>query len=69
MSLLLATIHLLLDCPVGGQIGYLWPLSIDIYKYCPDLISGYMASLDAIILVIWLIHEEVHKNIRVYFFK
>ena len=34
------TIHLLLDCPVGGQIGYLWPLSIDIYKYCPDLISG-----------------------------
>jgi membrane-bound metal-dependent hydrolase YbcI (DUF457 family) len=60
------TFHLFLDCLYGGYKTFLWPLSIGT-GFCPQWgISNLAQSIDAIILVVWLIHEEVHKRIKDY---
>lgn len=57
--------HLVLDCMFGGYKTFFWPVFFP--SYCPQWgISSYATSIDAIILVAWLIHEEVHKKIKDY---
>lgn len=60
-------IHLLLDCLYGGPItSLLWPTTITL-SACPTWdMYPYAAGIDAILLVLWLVHEEVHQHIRDY---
>ncbi len=58
--------HLILDCLYGGYKTFFWPLQW-ISTFCPQWgIQTYAADVDAIILVLWLVHEEAHKLIRDY---
>ncbi|MAF13565.1 MAG: hypothetical protein CMI53_01595 [Parcubacteria group bacterium] len=57
--------HLILDCAFGGYKEFIWPFFI--YNFCPQWgIHQYAIHIDAVILVLWLIHEEVHKRIKDY---
>ncbi len=59
-------LHPLLDCFFGGYKNMLWPFPVT-GSFCPQWgIDQYMASIDAILLVAWLVHEEVHKRIKDY---
>lgn len=58
--------HLFLDCLFGGYTTFLWPFTLG--NFCPQWgISSHAADIDALILIGWLIHEEVHKKIKRYF--
>lgn len=58
--------HSLTDCLFGGYKTFLWPLQIST-NFCPDWgIGVFREEIDAIILVLWIIHEEVHNKIRDY---
>ncbi|MEK6905436.1 MAG: metal-dependent hydrolase [Nanoarchaeota archaeon] len=63
------TFHIFLDCFYGMDSSklFLWPYQI-LPTFCPrwDLYP-YASSIDAIILVLWLIHEEIHHKIKCYF--
>ena len=60
-------IHLPLDCIHTGYSDFVWPLAINTKSWCPQFdMSIYKNGIDAVILIIWLIHEEVHKKIRDY---
>jgi hypothetical protein len=63
--------HLILDCLFYGPIldsplkNFFWPLPF--FNFCPQWgIYQYAASIDALILIIWLVHEEIHKKIKDY---
>lgn len=61
-------IHISLDCLYGGEPWklFLWPSSI-LPTFCPRWnIYPYGEGIDAIILVFWLIHEEIHHRIKDY---
>lgn len=62
-------IHIILDCAFNSYSTFLWPLVINTKQLCPAPILGnhYGAAIDAVILVVWLVHEEVHKKIKDYF--
>lgn len=61
-------IHILSDCLFNSYATFLWPLSINTLSFCPAGISHvYSSSIDAILLVVWLVHEEAHKKIKDYF--
>jgi len=54
--------HLFLDCLTGGYYFFYWPINIG--NYCVTIIhSEFLAGLDAIILLLWLSHEEVKHKI------
>ncbi len=58
--------HIILDCLYGGYKTFFWPLNFA-STYCPQWgVSAYAADIDAIILVLWLVHEEVHQRIKDY---
>lgn len=59
--------HLVLDCLYGTDLKFfLWPSQLAL-AFCPSWnIYPLAASIDAIILAVWLIHEEVHKHIKRY---
>lgn len=58
-------LHLILDCGFGDPKEFIWPFFIN--NFCPQWgIQPYAMHLDAIILVLWLVHEEVHKKIKDY---
>ena len=65
------TFIIILDCFYGGFTSgeiklFFWPLTI-LPSFCPNWnIYSYAESIDAIILVGWLIHEEVHNHIKRY---
>ncbi len=63
-------LHIFLDCFYGGDLShsfFFWPLS-NPPTFCPSWnLYTYGNHIDAIILVMWLIHEEVHKKVRDYF--
>ncbi len=57
--------HVLIDCAFGGFLPFLWPITS--VTSCPSLgLAPYMSHVDAILLVLWLVHEEVHKKIKDY---
>lgn len=58
--------HLLLDCLFGGYKSFFWPF-FTVCQFCPQWgIDNYAIGIDAIILVVWLVHEELHKEIKDY---
>ncbi|MBU0459489.1 MAG: metal-dependent hydrolase [Nanoarchaeota archaeon] len=58
--------HLSLDCLFGGYKSFLWPFLVA-PNFCPEWgIINYAVSIDALILVLWLVHEEIHKKIKDY---
>jgi len=63
------TLHIFLDCFYGMDSLklFLWPLQI-LPTFCPSWnLYQYAHSIDAIILVLWLIHEEINNKIKCYF--
>lgn len=62
-------IHLLLDCGYGGEPirSFFWPY-LGTASFCPrwDLYP-WAEGIDAILLVFWLVHEEVHSYVKDYF--
>ncbi len=61
--------HIFLDCTFTGEPWklFLWPFQL-LPTYCPQwYLSAYGSGIDAIILVAWLLHEELHKKIKDYF--
>ncbi len=62
-------IHILLDCAYGGEPirSFFWPY-IGTASFCPrwDLYP-WAESIDAILLVLWLVHEEINRKIKDYF--
>ncbi len=63
------TLHIFLDCFYGMDTSklFLWPFQI-LPAFCPNWnLYPYASSIDAIILVLWLIHEEIHHKIKCYF--
>ena len=57
--------HLVLDCAFLGAYLPFWPFYTG--GFCPHLISNtYMPGIDAIILIVWLVHEEVAHEIKDY---
>ena len=59
--------HLVLDCLFGGYKTFFWPFNLN-YNFCSDWgLTHYRTSIDAIILIVWLLHEEIHNKINDYF--
>lgn len=59
------TFHLLLDCSGGG---YKFFLPLSSLNFCQEWIPPtYFPHIDAIILILWLVHEEWAKKIKDYF--
>lgn len=57
--------HLVLDCMFGGYSNLLFPFYFG--NFCPEFnIQQYAPAIDAIILVLWLIHEEIRHKIKDY---
>lgn len=57
--------HLFLDCMFGGYSMLLFPFYA--VNFCPELgLFTQASAIDAIILVIWLVHEEVRHKIKDY---
>lgn len=61
--------HLLLDCVYHGARNYLWPFMLKVPTFCFNLITDdlYAMGIDAALLVLWLVHEEVHNKVKDYF--
>ncbi|MEK6950095.1 MAG: metal-dependent hydrolase [Nanoarchaeota archaeon] len=62
-------VHLPLDCLYGGAKSFLWPWLSGTFSWCPTFITDdlYAMGIDAALLVLWLVHEEVQKKIKDYF--
>ena len=60
-------LHLVMDCLLSGMDKlFFWPFTYP--NLCPLWHSSNLtASIDAIILVLWLVHEELHHKIKDYF--
>jgi|SRR3989338_2313295 len=57
--------HLILDCSFGGYSTLLFPFYAG--NFCPEFnIQRYAAAIDAVILVLWLLHEEIRHEIKDY---
>ncbi len=59
------TLHIIFDCIYGGYLPLVWPF--DLITSCPSWgLMKFSEGIDAIILVLWLAHEEIHNKIRDY---
>ena len=59
------SLHIIFDCFYGGYLPFTWPFNL--ITSCPSWgLAEYGASIDAIILVLWLVHEEIHNKIKDY---
>jgi len=57
--------HLILDCAFGGYSSLLFPFYSG--NFCPQLdITRFASAIDAVILVAWLLHEEIRHKIKDY---
>ncbi len=57
--------HLVLDCAAGG---YEFFLPFSFMNYCKPIVpSSFWPAADAVILLLWLIHEYKTKNIKQFF--
>ena len=61
------TMHLGLDWFFGEYKQLFWPFMTPAYMFPSWDLWKYSESIDAIILVLWLVHEEFHKYIKDYF--
>lgn len=60
-------LHLGLDCGFGEIKSYLWPLA-NFSNFCPKLFFyDQYEVVDAFLLMLWLIHEEIAHKIKDYF--
>ncbi|MDO8656042.1 MAG: metal-dependent hydrolase [Nanoarchaeota archaeon] len=62
-------VHILLDCVYGGGLipSFFWPTQI-VPTFCPTWdLYPWAESIDAILLVLWIVHEEVHSYVKDYF--
>ena len=60
-------IHLLFDCFFNRYSTFLWPIKFDTKIFCPIGFERlHRVGIDAIILVVWLLHEELSGKIRDY---
>lgn len=61
-------VHLPLDWVYGWCKNFFWPIA-STFPYCPRWVfsDSLGASIDAILLTLWLVHEEVHKKVKDYF--
>ncbi len=60
--------HVLLDCSLSGSETISFIPIVWNFSFCPRWLSNeVLAGLDATILLLWLIHEEVKHKIRDYF--
>ncbi len=59
--------HLFLDWSFGEYKWLFWPFVTPESIFPPLTLSTYGTSIDAIILVMWLVHEEIHHKIKDYF--
>ncbi len=60
-------IHILLDCAFNSYETFLWPFEFNTQALCPPrLDSMFRTGIDAILLVAWIVHEEVHNRIKDY---
>ncbi len=61
-------LHIFLDWIFGEYKAIFWPFFSTSTSIFPSWnIWVYAVQIDAVLLVLWLIHEEVHKNVRDYF--
>lgn len=61
-------IHIVLDCTFSGSETLSFIPFYYNFNFCPKWLStGAIAGLDAAILLLWLIHEEVKHKIKDYF--
>lgn len=59
-------IHLLLDCLFGGYTTFFWPVNFPT-AFCPEWgLKMYATGIDAMILVVWIVHEEIHEKVKDY---
>ncbi len=58
--------HILLDWLYGSTKGFLWPLEATLPAVGWNLYP-LSPSIDAILLVLWLVHEEAHSYVKDYF--
>lgn len=66
------SVHLILDAVIIGYIMPLFPLStvevgLNLSRFIPLNPTTIMASLDALLLLFWLWHEEMEHKIKDYF--
>lgn len=60
-------LHSFLDCFFNPYASFLWPFNVDTLQFCPERVAGlYRSAVDAVILVVWLVHEELHNRIKDY---
>ncbi|HIG93490.1 TPA: hypothetical protein HA234_04815, partial [Candidatus Woesearchaeota archaeon] len=60
-------IHLPLDCFYGETKNFFWPW-VSTWNFCPHWdLWNYAAAIDAVLLVVWLVHEEVYNKVKDYF--
>lgn len=58
-------LHVVLDCSFMGSEAISFIPLISTIKFCPHIFnSDFAVGLDAVILLLWLIHEEVRHKIR-----
>ena len=62
------TFHIFFDCFFGGEPSklFIWPFQL-MPTFCPKWnLYDFAHSIDAIILVLWIAHEEIHNRIKDY---
>ncbi len=62
------TMHISLDCLYGGYKAFIWPIQFDTLAFCPQIsfLQKHRISIDSILLVGWLVHEEMHGLVKDY---
>ena len=59
--------HILLDCALAAD-GYLNSIPSIPLKFCPSpFTNDFLVGFDAIILILWLLHEQYKHKIKDYF--
>lgn len=72
MLFLGTSMHLILDAVLTGEVMPFFPLDttsvdLNLIQYLPIPHLTTLVSLDAVLLIYWLWHEEMHQKIKDYF--
>ncbi|MFH1439011.1 MAG: metal-dependent hydrolase [Candidatus Woesearchaeota archaeon] len=60
-------IHLGFDWIFGDYKTLFWPFATPEFIFPVFKLSDYSTRIDAVILILWLVHEELHHKIKDYF--